>query len=93
MIDILKWWKPRHRTIHVHNNKPVTVETNHTKCCEKCSTADSDEWYGEELNGKIVYWCGKCYKLKVILEIHNSPQGMVKYLNIYGKTPEEVILK
>jgi hypothetical protein len=92
-MNILKWWKARHKTVHIHNSKPIVVETNHEKCCEKCSTIESSEWYGEEHNGKWHYWCGKCYKLKVVMEIHSSPQALLKYYNIYGKSPAEVILK
>jgi hypothetical protein len=63
------------------------------KQCKTCHTETSNEWYGEFMNGKWVYWCGKCYRAKFIADIRSSPTALAKYYNIYGKSPEEVINK
>lgn len=64
------------------------------KTCKACKAdVTNAEYYGEQVWGKWVYWCPKCYKADFISQVNSSPMAINKYIKIYGKTPDQVLNK
>lgn len=67
-----------------------------TKKCSECNCDSAYIYCGETRRNwfgilRWKYWCKKCYTENFCKMIESNPKLMVKYLNIHGKSPREIL--